>query len=229
MRIFLLSILVAAWAWTLPAQQTRTATSAATATVIVGTSLYQNDFEKAEPGKVPEEFLVLEGAFGVKEEGGQKFLELAGAPLDTFGVLFGPTETNGLAISARIYGTGKGRRFPTFAVGLNGVGGYKLQVSPAKKSIELYKGEQVLASAPHVWDSDAWTVLRMQVRKVKDAEWTIEGKAWKEGALEPATWTVTATDKNEPIPGRASVWGAPYAGTAIRFDDLLVVKLAGQP
>src|SRR5437879_5945681 len=91
--------------------------------------LYENNFEKAEPGKLPDELLVLDGAFVVKAEGGNQFLELPGAPLDTFGLLFGPTESTNVAVSARIYGTGKGRRFPTFGLGLNGVGGYKLQVS----------------------------------------------------------------------------------------------------
>ena len=78
-------------------------------------TVYQNDFEKAEIGKVPEDFLVLDGGFAVQQEGGNKFLELPGAPLDTFGLLFGPTETNNLSASARIFGTAKGRRFPAFA------------------------------------------------------------------------------------------------------------------
>src|SRR6185503_16980334 len=85
--------------------------------------LYTNGFDKAELEKVPDDMLVLDGGFAVKEESGNKFLELPGAPLETFGVLFGPTEASGLAVSARIQGMGKGRRFPTFAVGLNGVGG----------------------------------------------------------------------------------------------------------
>src|SRR6185295_9398427 len=114
---------------------------------------YSNDFEKAEVGKVPDDFLVLDGQFAVKEEEGNRFLELPGAPLDTFGVLFGPTEKDGLAASARIYGTGKGRRYPAFAVSLNGVSGYKLQVTPAKKLVEIYKGDTVKASVPFEWVS----------------------------------------------------------------------------
>src|SRR5438874_13641621 len=61
-----------------------------------GKVIYENNFEKAEVGKVPEDFLVLDGAFTVKEEGGNKFLELPGAPLDTFGLLFGPTQGPGV-------------------------------------------------------------------------------------------------------------------------------------
>src|SRR5437870_5614240 len=72
--------------------------------------LYQNNFEKEEVGKVPADFLVLDGGFAVKEEAGNKFLELPGAPLDSFAVQFGPTESSNIMVSARIYATAKGRR-----------------------------------------------------------------------------------------------------------------------
>jgi hypothetical protein len=185
---------------------------------------YQNNFEKTEAGKVPDDFLVLDGQFAVKEEGGNKFLELPGAPLDTFGVLFGPTEKDGVAASARIFGTGKGRRYPAFAVSLNGVGGYKLQVSPAKKLVELYKGDTVNASVPFEWASGKWTHLKLQVRKTKDGEWKVEGKVWPEGGDEPEAWTISFDEKEEPIAGRAGVWGNPFSNTPIRFDDLKVTS-----
>jgi len=186
--------------------------------------LYENDFEKTELNKVPDDFLVLDGQFAVKEAGGNKFLELPGAPLDTFGVLFGPTEKEGNAVSARMSGTGKGRRYPTFAVGLNGQGtsAYKLQVAPAKKALELFKGDEVKSSVPYEWQSGAWTRLRLQVRKVKDGGWKVEGKAWKDGDKEPSAWMVSFDEKEQPVAGRASIWGSPYATTPIRFDDLLV-------
>ncbi len=189
--------------------------------------LYENNFEKAEAEKVPEDFLVLDGAFAVKAEGGNKFLELPGAPIvEGSGVLFGPTEKDGVAVSARIHATGKGRRFPAFGVGLNGVGGFRLQVSAAKKQLELYKGDEVVASAPYTWESDSWTMLRLQLRKVKDGEWAAEGKVWKQGAAEPKQWTISHAEKAELAAGRASVWGTPLSGTPIRFDDLAVTALA---
>lgn len=189
--------------------------------------LYRTNFQAEAEGKVPENMLVLDGAFGVKEEGGNKFLELPGAPLETFGVLFGPTEATGLNVTARVHGIGKGRRFPTFGVGLNGVGGYRLQVSPAKKLVELYKGDDVVTNAPFAWASDSWTMVRLQSRKAKDGEFKIEGKAWKQGDAEPKEWLITLTDKAETPAGRASLWGNPYAGTAIRYDDLKVTRAAG--
>src|SRR5947207_4367378 len=82
--------------------------------------LYENNFEQAEVGKLPEGFLALDGGFVVKEEKGNKFLELPGSPLDSFAVQFGPTAASDVAVSASINGTAKGRRYPTFGVGLNG-------------------------------------------------------------------------------------------------------------
>lgn len=185
--------------------------------------LYENNFEKSEVDKVPDGFLVLDGGFAVKQADGNKFLELPGAPLDTFGVLFGPTEKDGICVRARINGTGVKRRSPTLAVGLNGVGGYKLQVSPAKKLIELYKGEDVKATVPFEWQSGAWTLFRLQVRKVKDGEWKIEGKAWAQTAKEPAGWLISYAETEAPNAGRASIWGNPYSSTPIQFDDLIIV------
>jgi hypothetical protein len=188
-------------------------------------ALYENDFEKAELAKVPDDFLVLDGQFAVKEEGGNRVLELPGAPLDTYGVLFGPTEKDDIAVGARIFGTGKGRRFPAFAASLNGVGGYKLQISPAKKLAEIYKGDTMKTTVPYEWISGKWTHLKLQLRKIKDGEWKVEGKVWQEGS-EPPAWTLSFDEKEEPIAGRAAVWGNPFSGTPIQFDDLKVTRAA---
>ena len=186
--------------------------------------LFENNFEQAEVGKVPDGFLVLDGEFGVKEEGGNKFLELPGAPLDNFGVLFGPTTKTDVAVSARINGTKKGRRFPTFAVGLNGQGGYRLQVSPAKGVLEIFKGHDSVANVPFEWKSGEWTQLRFQITKIGDA-WKLEGKAWTQGTTEPAQPLISYDEKTEPSAGRASVWGSPISTTPIQFDDFVLRKV----
>jgi len=190
----------------------------------VATALFQNNFEKADLDKVPDDFLVLDGQFAVKEEGGNKSLELPGAPLETYGALFGPTENEDISVSARIFGTGKGRRYPTFGVGLNGQGtsAYRLQMSPAKRALELFKGEEVRASVPYEWQSGTWTRLRLQVRRLKEGEWEVEARAWPDGGKEPAAWAVAIEEKERPVAGKASIWGSPYATTPIRFDDLVV-------
>ena len=186
---------------------------------------YQNDFQKAEVGSIPEDLMVLDGNFTVKEESGNKFLELPGAPLEAYGVLFGPNAKENIAAAARIFGTASGRKFPAFDVGLNGVGGYKLRVSPAKRLLELYRGDAVRRTVPLKWQPGKWTHLKLQVLKTGEKEWKIEGKCWQEGSQEPAAPTLVFTDTDAPSSGRASVSGMPYSGTPIRFDDLVVTAV----
>jgi len=186
--------------------------------------LYENNFEQAEVGKVPDDFLVLDGGFAVQAADGNKFLELPGAPLDSYGALFGPTEKSGVAVSVRINGTKKGRRFPTFAVGLNGQAGYRLQVSPGKGTLEIYKGDESVASVPYEWKSGEWTLLRLQITKSGDV-WKVSGKTWAQGATEPAQPAITFDEKTEPSAGRASIWGNPFATTPIQFDDLVLRRI----
>lgn len=186
---------------------------------------YENNFEKAEAGKLPDEFMALTGDFVVKSDGTNQFLELPGSPLDSFAVQFGPTESADVAVAARILSTAKGRRTPAFGVGLGGVAGFKLQVSPGKKSLELLKDQEVKTSVAFEWQSGAWTQLQLQIRKVKAGEWKIEGKAWAQGSAKPQKWMVVFDEKEEPVGGRASVLGNPFAGTAIWFDDLRVERV----
>lgn len=190
------------------------------------TALYENNFEKAETGKLPDEFMALAGDFVVKRDGTNQFLELPGSPLDSFAVQFGPTESADVAVGARIFGTAKGRRAPTFGVGLGGVAGFKLQVAPGKKALELLKDQEVKTSVAFDWRSGAWTQLRLQIRKVKAGEWKIEGKVWTQGNAAPKEWMVSCDETEEPVGGRASVLGSPFAGTPIWFDDLRVERVA---
>ncbi len=185
--------------------------------------LYENNFEQAGIGTVPDGLLVLDGDFAVKTDGTNKFLELPGEPLDTFGVIFGPAEKSDVAVSARINGTSHGRRGPVFGVGLNGQSGYKLEYSGGKKALEIHKGDAIVASAPFEWKSGEWTRFRLQVRKSGDA-WKVEGFAWQ-GDAEPPAATISYDDKTEPNAGRASIWGLPYSGTPIQFDDLVVKQV----
>jgi hypothetical protein len=183
--------------------------------------LYKNDFESAEVGKTPKEMMVTAGDFTVKQDKDGKYLELPGEPLDTFGLLFGPSAKDDISASARFFGTKKGRKLPSFGVSLNGVNGYRLQVSAAKGELEFFKGDESKLSVPYTWTSDAWTTLRITVRKKGDG-WLIEGKAWTAGSPEPEKPQISLEEKTAPSAGRAGIWGSPYSGTPIRFDDLLL-------
>ena len=187
-------------------------------------ALYRNDFEKAEIGSVPEGLMILDGGFLTKAADGNKYLELPGAPLDRFTVLFGPAEGSNVTVTARIFAEAKGRRFPTFGVGLNGVAGYRLQLTPAKKVLELYLDDQLKATTAYEWKSGEWTHFRLQVSSSKPGEWEVAGKAWTGAAPEPAKWSITSTVSEEPPLGQAALFGSPFSGTPIRFDDLAVTR-----
>ena len=187
--------------------------------------LYQTNFEKTELGEVPDDFLVLDGDFSVRQESGNRFLELPGAPLDAFGFMFGPSARHGNEITARMFGTKKGRRYPVFGIALNGVNGYRLQVAPAKRAIELLKAGAVVAKAPFRWAGE-WLQFSLRVEKTSEAEWIISGKVWPDGKKAPAKPTVTHKEAKEPRNGKPSIWGSPYSGTPIRYDDIVVKKIA---
>jgi len=189
-----------------------------------GRVVFEQNFEKLPKGELPPEFLTLNGVFAVVEEQGSKLVELPGSPLEDFGFLFGPSEASGQESSARIFGTKQGRKFPTFALGVNGGGGYKIRVAPGKKAIELLKGDEVSRSVAFEWKSGEWTHLKLRVRKTGDGV-KVEGKAWQ-GDKEPEEWALSLDEKEPLPPGKSGVWGMPYAGTPIRFDDLRVQAVA---
>ncbi len=193
---------------------------------VSATTLYTNDFAKAAIGSVPEDLMVLGGEFTVKSDGTNQFLELPGAPLDSFAVQFGPAVQDSVAVGARIFGTSKGRRAPTFGVGLGGVSGWKLQVSPGKKAVELLKDQEIKATVAYDWRSGAWSQLRLEIRKGKDGAWQVAGKVWPAGETEPTAALIAFAETEEPVSGKASILGSPFAGTPIWFDDLRVLSLA---
>jgi hypothetical protein len=189
---------------------------------------YSNDFEKSEVGAAPADMLILDGAFAVQSFENNKVLELPGNPLSNFGAMFGPEGMTAGEVSARIWGDVSGKRSPEFGVGSNDAGGYKLWVWPDQRVTELRKNEQTVASAPFNWNPQTWTRLRLRVRAAGGGKWAVEGKAWPDGAAEPGAWAVTYEDAQAPPAGRASIWGSPYSGKPIRFDDLAVTAAAAK-
>ena len=187
-------------------------------------ALFSCDFTDIPAGPPPDSFMVIQGDFAVKESGTNKWLELPGAPLDSHLMLFGPVTNANVAVDARIMTAKKGRRLPTFGVGLGGVAGYKLQVTPAKNAIELLLDTQVVTNAPFAWKSGAWTHCQLRVRQTGDNRWTIEARAWNAGEPEPKDWPLKLVTSDKPISGQASVLGSPFSGEPIQYDDLRVLS-----
>ena len=189
--------------------------------------IYENNFQKADTNTVPDDLMVLDGDFSVRQDGTNKFLELPGEPLDSFKALFGPALEPGASVTACFYGTAKGRRAPSFGLGLNGVNGYRLMVSAGKGTLEILKGDESVASIPFKWQSAAWTFMRLQIVPAKD-QWHVLGKAWPESGSEPSEWMIAFDATTKPPTGKASLWGSPFSGTPIRFDDLRIVTATGK-
>ena len=188
--------------------------------------LFKSDFESANVGSLPEELMVLAGEFSVSDIGGNKALELPGNPLEDFGALFGPAESDGIAVRARVFSESSKRLAPRFGVGLDGVAGYRLLVAPGQNRLQLLKDQEAVASAPLEWKSGTWTWLHLQIRKVSAGKWFIEGRAWADGSPEPNEWSISFEVSETPPAGKASLWGAPYSGKPILFDDLSVISLS---
>jgi hypothetical protein len=199
--------------------------AAACALIALGAAgQYHADFSSAEVGKVPADMQVLSGAFKVAEVGRNKALELPGEPLDAFGVLFGPAGPAEVDVRARVWSESSGRRFPEFGVGAGDVGGYRLLLLPSQNRLELRKGDEAITSveAPQRWQSGVWTWVRLKISRRAQGRWTVEGKSWPDSTGEPAQWPLMHEVTEAPPSGRASVWGVPFSGRPIRFDDLSV-------
>ncbi len=185
-----------------------------------GEPLYHQNFQLTEEGEVPDDFLLLSGKFAVKKNGANHFLTLPGTPLDSHGAIFGPDNEGDLMLSARIHSERKGRLYPTFGIGLYGLGGHILKVSPSKNSLELFRGKNSVMEVPFDWEPGKWTHTALEVKSTDNDKWSIQGKAWTEGTEEPSKWQLSTLTDQAPTQGKASLWGQPFSGKPIHYDDL---------
>jgi hypothetical protein len=91
---------------------------------------------------------------------------------------------------------------------------------------DAMRGEVVVASVPFKWQSGSWTQLRLALRKT-DAGFRLEGSAWADGSPVPKEPSITFVESKPQPAGKASVWGLPFSGTPLRFDDLGVTRVGG--
>jgi len=184
--------------------------------------LYENDFQSAKVGQEPDGFLVLDGDFVVKEKDGNRFLELPGAPLENFGALFGPRTKDGSRISVTVESQTNRRLAPSFGVGLNGLGGFRLMLSGNKRKLELIRGDEVLTAVDYRWQSKGSTRVLLEALPESKSSWRVRGKVWSESEKEPQDWNIELENQSAPPRGKPSIWGYPFSGHAIRYDDLVV-------
>ncbi|MCB1208374.1 MAG: hypothetical protein KDK97_03550 [Verrucomicrobiales bacterium] len=181
------------------------------------------DCEAWQAGEPPkEDVYVVEGKFAVTAVSGNKVLQIDPAELVDATAQLAVSGAGPATVHAKIFASKAGRSYPRFGVGVHGMSGHRLMMNPARKVVELMKGDEVITSAPIAWTSDAWVNLKLEATKGEGDTWKIAGKVWAADAMEPAEPTVTADDAKLKGQGKVSIWGAPYSGTPILFDELKV-------
>jgi hypothetical protein len=200
-------------------------------TAVLGVSLtlgavaqeaFQVDLAALPVGPVPKEVLfVVEGVWEAAEKDGVKSLKILPEPISDANAQVGNSAKGDATISARVFATKQARSFPRFGVSVHGMSGYRLMVNGAKKQIELVKSDEVVATAPFVWTSDAWVTLKLEAkREGADGPWSISASAWADGA-EPGTPLIQHSDEsNMKGAGKCGLWGTPYSEQPIFFADV---------
>ncbi|MGI9242260.1 MAG: hypothetical protein ACR2RV_15790 [Verrucomicrobiales bacterium] len=190
------------------------------------TSVFEQDFETVEVGEAPDDVMEIDGTFTVFEEDGNKFLRVGIEPLAENGIILGPSMKAGGSVQAKIRSFKKRRSFPRFSVGLHGISGYRLRVVPSSGTVELLKNEEVVVSEKFAWKADQWTNLKLEIKPAGD-QWSIRGWVWEvadgEAGEQPEKPSIEHVDKSAPGQGKASLWGSPYSGKPVDFDDVKVV------
>lgn len=178
------------------------------------------DCEKWTEGEPPAEVFVVDGTIRIKEKDGNKAIEIGIDPLVDGCAMLGSSANGSASIQARAFASKNGRSFPRFGIGVHGQSGYRLIVLCAKKELQLVKNDQVIKSAPYEWTSDAWMNLKLEALKDAQGKWSISGKAWPAGVAEPAEPQIKHEDSTLKGQGKCSIWGTPFSGTPIYFDDV---------
>ncbi len=181
---------------------------------------FSYDCEKWPEGAPPAEVFVVDGTIRITQKTGGKAIEIGIDPLVDGCALLGSSANGSASIQARVFASKSGRSYPRFGIGIHGQSGYRLIVLCAKKELHLVKNEQVIKSAPYEWTSDDWMNLKLEALEDAQGKWSISGKAWPAGAAEPQEPQIKHQDPTLKGQGKCSIWGTPFSGTPIYFDDV---------
>ena len=188
---------------------------------------FDENFSSLEVGSEPENLFILDGAYAVSQEENDKRLTLPGSPVGDFGLLFGPrVREKSLELSFSFLATKKGRRLPAMAAGLGGVRSYRFRLNAATKQIILSRQDVEIGREVYQLESGSWCRVRFQALPGDGENTRIRLKLWKRGEEEPEKWLFDEIDPSAFAGGKCALWGYPYAGTPIHFDDLKIESKA---
>ena len=173
-------------------------------------------------GEPPAEVFVVDGKVEVAEKDGNKALVIhPGTELVDSCAQLATSASGSATIQTRTFASKRGRSVPRFGISAHGLSGYRLYITPAKRQLELLKGDETVASVPFTWTSESWTLLKLEVKKNGD-DWSITGSAWPATEAQPADPMLKHEDKGLKGQGKCAVWATPYSGTPIFFDDIAI-------
>ena len=186
---------------------------------------FSSDCEAWAEGTPPADVFVVGGVINVKALQGNKALEIGvGGELGQANAQLGTSAKGAASIESRVLATKMGRSFPSFGVGIYGNSGYGLMVAPAKREIQIVKGDEntatVLKTAPAEWTSGAWLKLKFESKMGADKQWILTGKVWPADGPEPKEPNITVEDSTSKGQGKCSIVATPFSGTPIYFDDI---------
>ncbi len=187
------------------------------------TQSFSYDCESWTEGDPPKtDVFVVEGKISIVNLSGNKVILIDPAELVDATAQLAVSGAGSSSVQAKVLASKAGRSYPRFGIGVHGMSGHRLMMNPARKTVELIKGDEVITTAPVTWTSEAWLNMKLEAIKGEGDAWKIIGKVWAADAAEPAEPTVATADTKLKGQGKASIWGAPYSGTPIYFDDLKV-------
>jgi len=190
---------------------------------------FSEDFS-AHPAGQPPDLMVLEGSFTVEaEEAGNHLLQVSPDDLTDATIQLGPSLRSGGELIVRVKGFQMRRSFPRFGIGLHGLSGFRLRVVPAARTLELTRQDEVIQSIPFTWSPGQWHLLRLRVEALDNGRWSVSGWAWPEAAEAPRDALLEYISEEVRLEGKSSLFGTPFSGQPIQFDDVRVTPLAPMP
>lgn len=187
---------------------------------------WSENFTNLSIGVEPENLFILDGIFLVKRHEENKVLELSGSPVGDFGFLFGPrVKGRAMELQFSFHSVKQGRRFPAIAAAIGGMRGYRFRWNASARKILLFRDGALLEENLIPWESSTWWQVRFQVLPQSQGQNLIRLKLWQKGTDEPKVWFIEHEDQFLFKGGKCVLWGFPYAGNAIHFDDLNILSL----
>jgi hypothetical protein len=176
-----------------------------------------DDWAEGEP---PKDVFVVDGTIKIAARDGNKAIVIDPNPITDASAQLAASAGGNASIEAKILAIKRGRSTPRFGVSVHGMSGHRLIVNPAKKSLELIKNDQTLATVPFAWTSEVWVKVKLEAKKGEGTAWTITGKAWPADAAEPAEPLIKHQDKGLKGQGKCAIWATPFSGEPVFFDDI---------